>query len=193
MKEGDQVQEGDTIAIVETAEASNEIPAPHDGVIEKFYCKQNETIEVGAHFYRIKLDSDEKSKRADLGEDIESVELTAESQDKEDYVVQEDADSGANMESYEAPAVSSTMTEVILFPTLSSTMTEGIVAEWLVEEGDMVHQGDGIAVIESDKATMEVEAAYDGVIDKLYYQQNETIEVGATFYSIKLDLNKKSK
>ena len=139
VKEGDQVQEGDTIAIVETAEASNEIPAPHDGVIEKFYCKQTRPSKSST--FTVSNWIQTKKQRADLGEDIESVELTAESQDKEDYVVQEDADSGANMESYEAPAVSSTMTEVIfevIFPALSSTMTEGIVAEWLVEEGDMV-------------------------------------------------------
>ena len=40
---------------------------------------------------------------------------------------------------------------------------------------------------------MEVEAADDGVIDKLYYQQNDPIEVGAPFYSIKLVLDEKSK
>jgi pyruvate dehydrogenase E1 component subunit beta len=50
----------------------------------------------------------------------------------------------------------------ILMPQLSPTMEEGTLAKWLVREGDQVRAGDVIAEIETDKATMEVEAAEDG-------------------------------
>ena len=50
----------------------------------------------------------------------------------------------------------------ILMPQLSPTMEEGTLAKWLVREGDLVRAGDVIAEIETDKATMEVEAAGDG-------------------------------
>ena len=50
----------------------------------------------------------------------------------------------------------------ILMPALSPTMEEGKLAKWLVREGDPVRAGDVIAEIETDKATMEVEAADDG-------------------------------
>ena len=49
-------------------------------------------------------------------------------------------------------------------PALSPTMTEGTLARWLVKEGDNIASGDVIAEIETDKATMEVEAIEDGVI-----------------------------
>ncbi len=55
----------------------------------------------------------------------------------------------------------------VLMPALSPTMTEGILARWLVKEGDNVASGDVIAEIETDKATMEVEALEDGVIASL--------------------------
>ena len=55
----------------------------------------------------------------------------------------------------------------ILMPELSPTMEEGILAKWLVGEGDAVRSGDVIAEIETDKATMEVEALDDGTIGKL--------------------------
>lgn len=55
----------------------------------------------------------------------------------------------------------------ILMPALSPTMTDGTLARWLVAEGDAVRSGDVIAEIETDKATMEVEALDDGVIAKL--------------------------
>ncbi|MBT6111869.1 MAG: biotin/lipoyl-binding protein, partial [Rhodospirillales bacterium] len=50
------------------------------------------------------------------------------------------------------------MTTQILMPALSPTMTEGKLAKWLKNEGDTVESGDVIAEIETDKATMEVEA-----------------------------------
>ncbi len=55
----------------------------------------------------------------------------------------------------------------ILMPALSPTMEEGTLAKWLVKEGDTVKPGDVIAEIETDKATMEVEAVDEGVIGRL--------------------------
>jgi pyruvate dehydrogenase E1 component beta subunit len=55
----------------------------------------------------------------------------------------------------------------ILMPALSPTMEEGTLSKWLKKEGDKVTSGDVIAEIETDKATMEVEAVDEGVIGKL--------------------------
>ncbi len=55
----------------------------------------------------------------------------------------------------------------ILMPALSPTMTEGKLAKWLKNEGDAVESGEIIAEIETDKATMEFEAADDGILGKI--------------------------
>ncbi|WP_431284478.1 pyruvate dehydrogenase complex dihydrolipoamide acetyltransferase [Humitalea sp. 24SJ18S-53] len=55
----------------------------------------------------------------------------------------------------------------ILMPALSPTMTEGTLARWLKKEGDTVKAGDIIAEIETDKATMEVEAVDEGILGKI--------------------------
>ena len=55
----------------------------------------------------------------------------------------------------------------ILMPALSPTMTEGTLARWLKKEGDTIRAGDVIAEIETDKATMEVEATDEGVLGKI--------------------------
>ncbi len=55
----------------------------------------------------------------------------------------------------------------ILMPALSPTMTDGKLAKWLKQEGDVVAAGDVIAEIETDKATMEVEAVDEGVLGKI--------------------------
>ena len=55
----------------------------------------------------------------------------------------------------------------ITMPALSPTMEEGKLAKWHVKEGDSVSSGDVIAEIETDKATMEVEAVDEGILGKI--------------------------
>src|SRR3954447_7698514 len=55
----------------------------------------------------------------------------------------------------------------VLMPALSPTMEKGNLAKWLKKEGDKIAPGDVIAEIETDKATMEVEAADEGVLAKI--------------------------
>ena len=59
------------------------------------------------------------------------------------------------------------MATVITMPRLSDTMTEGTVATWLKKVGDKVNEGDILAEIETDKATMEVEAVDEGVMGRI--------------------------
>jgi pyruvate dehydrogenase E1 component beta subunit len=73
----------------------------------------------------------------------------------------------------------------ILMPALSPTMEEGKLAKWLVKEGDTVKPGDVIAEIETDKATMEVEAVDEGVISKLMVAAGtEGVKVNAVIAQI---------
>lgn len=66
----------------------------------------------------------------------------------------------------------------ILMPALSPTMTEGTLAKWTVKKGDMINAGDVIAEIETDKATMEVEAVDEGVLGKVFVKdKTENIAV----------------
>src|SRR5215472_5490851 len=62
----------------------------------------------------------------------------------------------------------------ILMPALSPTMTEGTLARWLKKEGENVKAGDVIAEIETDKATMEVEAVDEGVLGKILVSDGTT-------------------
>jgi len=87
----------------------------------------------------------------------------------------------------------------ILMPALSPTMEDGTLSKWLINEGDKISSGDLIAEIETDKATMEVESIYDGIVGKLLFEEGTEgikvntpigiiIEEGETLE----DLNKKS-
>ena len=69
------------------------------------------------------------------------------------------------------------MATIINMPRLSDTMEEGVVAKWLVKVGDKVEEGDILAEIETDKATMEFECFYEGTILHIGVQEGETSPV----------------
>ena len=71
------------------------------------------------------------------------------------------------------------MTIKILMPALSPTMTEGNLAKWHVGEGDRVNPGDVIAEIETDKASMEVEAVDEGTVGRLLVASGTFIRASA--------------
>jgi pyruvate dehydrogenase E1 component beta subunit len=76
----------------------------------------------------------------------------------------------------------------ILMPALSPTMEEGTLAKWHVKPGDPIRSGDVIAEIETDKATMEVEAVDDGVVDEILVPEGtEEVKVNTPIARLKGD------
>ena len=71
------------------------------------------------------------------------------------------------------------MAEIITMPRLSDTMTEGVVATWLKNVGDKISEGDILAEIETDKATMEFESFHEGVLLHIGIQEGEAAPVDA--------------
>ena len=72
------------------------------------------------------------------------------------------------------------MATQVLMPALSPTMTEGKIAKWLKQEGDIVASGDVLLEIETDKATMEVEAVDEGTLAKILIPEGtEGVKVNA--------------
>ena len=69
------------------------------------------------------------------------------------------------------------MAEVIKMPRLSDTMEEGTVAKWLKQKGDKIEEGDILAEIETDKATMEFESFYDGTLLYIGIEEGDTAPV----------------
>lgn len=69
------------------------------------------------------------------------------------------------------------MAQIITMPRLSDTMTEGVVATWLKKVGDTIKTGDILAEIETDKATMEFESFYDGVLLHIGIQEGQSAPV----------------
>lgn len=71
------------------------------------------------------------------------------------------------------------MADVIEMIQLSPTMEEGVLVEWMKNEGDAVEEGEVLAEVETDKATMEMESFYDGVLLKVLVPAGDAAPVGA--------------
>lgn len=76
------------------------------------------------------------------------------------------------------------MAQIIEMPKLSDTMTVGTLVKWLKKEGDAVKNGDMLAEVETDKATMELESFFDGTLLKIFAPAGSQIEIGAPLAAI---------
>ena len=66
----------------------------------------------------------------------------------------------------------------VLMPRLSDTMEEGVLSQWVKHEGDQVRKGDVLAVIETDKAAMDMEAYDEGVLTRILVAEGASVPIG---------------
>jgi pyruvate dehydrogenase E2 component (dihydrolipoamide acetyltransferase) len=161
---GDKIEEGDILAEIETDKATMEFESFHEGTLLHIGVQAGETAPVDVLLAII----------GDEGEDVSALlnaDLPSE-ETKEEAVVTATA----------APSETEAATipegvEIINMPRLSDTMEEGTVASWLKQVGDAVEEGDILAEIETDKATMEFESFFSGTLLHVGIQVGETAAV----------------
>ena len=168
-KVGDKVEEGDILAEIETDKATMEFESFNEGVLLHIGVAEGDTVPVDVLLAII----------GDEGEDISGL-LNGGSAPADE--VKEEAVPSEVVS--EIPVASSTAAveipegvEVIKMPRLSDTMEEGTVATWLKQVGDVVEEGDILAEIETDKATMEFESFYNGTLLYIGIQEGESSPV----------------
>jgi len=158
-KVGDKIEEGDILAEIETDKATMEFESFHEGVLLYIGVQEGETSPVDKLLAII----------GEEGEDI-SAHLKGKETSAEE-------NSETPIETKDEVATIPDGVQVITMPRLSDTMTDGTVAAWLKKEGDAVEEGDILAEIETDKATMEFECFYEGTILYIGVQEGETAPV----------------
>jgi pyruvate dehydrogenase E2 component (dihydrolipoamide acetyltransferase) len=166
---GDNVEEGDILAEIETDKATMEFESFHEGTLLHIGIPEGEGAPVDALLAII----------GEEGEDISGL-LDGQERAEGDAEKEESKDTDA-----EAPAAASEGgtaevpegVEIVTMPRLSDTMEEGTVASWLKKVGDTVEEGDILAEIETDKATMEFESFYSGTLLYIGIQEGESAPV----------------
>src|SRR6056300_792714 len=165
-KVGDTVSEGDILAEIETDKATMEFESFNEGELLHIGIQEGGTAPVDTLLAII----------GEKGEDISALISGGETPSPavEKVAVQE------NQSEVPSAPVSSEIPEgieIITMPRLSDTMEEGTVAKWNKKVGDTVKEGDILAEIETDKATMEFESFYQGELLHIGLQEGESAPV----------------
>ncbi len=153
-KEGDEVESGDILAEVETDKATMELESYQDGVLLYIGVKEQEAVPVDGVIAVI----------GEKDEDISNLLKDLENGSNGAAPAASASEESGSDNSGEAVDTSGINASVIRMPKMSDTMEEGVIASWIKKEGDEVESGDILAEVETDKATMELEAYEDGTL-----------------------------
>ena len=175
-QKGDKVEEGDILAEIETDKATMEFESFHDGVLLHIGVEEGEGAPVDSLLAII----------GEEGEDIDQLIKEAKNEDssatddaqadtKEENTSSEDESQDQNEDDGDGGVPDGV--EVVTMPRLSDTMEEGTVANWLKSVGDDVEEGEILAEIETDKATMEFESFYSGKLLHIGIDEGESAPV----------------
>jgi pyruvate dehydrogenase E2 component (dihydrolipoamide acetyltransferase) len=168
-KVGDKISEGDILAEIETDKATMEFESFNEGTLLHIGIQAGETAPVDSLLAII----------GNEGEDISALLAGGDAPAAE--APKAEAAPAAETKTEAAPAKAATALPkdviVVTMPRLSDTMTEGTVATWLKKVGDAVAEGDILAEIETDKATMEFESFNAGTLLYIGIQEGNTAPV----------------
>ncbi|WP_435254473.1 pyruvate dehydrogenase complex dihydrolipoamide acetyltransferase [Tenacibaculum sp. A30] len=165
-KVGDKVEEGDILAEIETDKATMEFESFHEGTLLHIGVQEGETAPVDSLLAIIGEEGEDISGLLNGG----NTSAPAEAKTEEAPKVEEPKVASSNTTIPEG-------VKVVTMPRLSDTMTEGTVASWLKKVGDKVEEGDILAEIETDKATMEFESFNEGTLLHIGVQEGESAPV----------------
>ncbi len=165
---GDKIEEGDILAEIETDKATMEFESFHEGTLLYIGIHEGETASVDSLLAIIGNDGEDYKSLLNQSNGSAEVETSVES-------VTEPEKEKSTSEVIAAP----TGVEVITMPRLSDTMTEGTVAKWLKKIGEPIVEGDILAEIETDKATMEFESFHQGTLLYIGVEEGDSATVDA--------------
>ena len=169
-KVGDKVQEGEILAEIETDKATMEFESFYEGTLLYIGIKENETAKVDEPLAIIGSPGDDidsilgnQTVKPQKSDEVDNSELIKEepsenSVTKDENLINDDV-------------------HVISMPRLSDTMEEGTVASWFKKVGDDVEEGEILAEIETDKATMEFESFYSGTLLHIGLSEGDSAKV----------------
>ncbi len=166
-KVGDTISEGDILAEIETDKATMEFESFHEGTLLHIGVQEGETTKVDGLLAIIgEKDEDISALLSNANPEVSGEKGASVSKEKEsENAVTESAD--------ELPEG----VIVVTMPRLSDTMEVGTVASWLKKVGEQVSEGDILAEIETDKATMEFESFQSGALLYIGLQEGDSAKV----------------
>lgn len=186
-KVGDEVKEGDILAEIETDKATMEFEAFDAGTLLHIGIQEGESAPIDSLLAIIGKEGEDISdligggSSSDKKEEAPKEEAKSEEKSEDSEPKEEKKEEPKSEETKETPKAESASLPkgvvVVTMPRLSDTMTDGTVATWLKKVGDKISEGDILAEIETDKATMEFESFNSGTLLEIGIQEGESAPV----------------
>lgn len=174
VKKGDTIKKDQGLITLEGDKATMEIPAPFEGVVEEIQVKVGDKVAQGSVIMKVSTEAvtSESQKPAEKSEPTssqESVELKEEASPAE-------TEADDNNEATSTTATGSP--EDIKIPDIGGAKDVDVI-EILVKKGDTVKKDQGLITLEGDKATMEIPAPFDGVVDEIQVKIGDKVSEGS--------------
>ena len=182
-KVGDKVSEGDILAEIETDKATMEFESFYEGTLLHIAIDEGIAANVDSMLCIIGDENEDISSLIGVEKDessnsqLDLVDQINEQENNEQNDVKENDNSDQSLVKEDILNNDNVKVDYITMPRLSDTMEEGTISTWLKKVGDDVSEGDILAEIETDKATMEFESFYNGKLVHIGVSEGETVKV----------------
>ena len=183
-KVGDKVSEGEILAEIETDKATMEFESFYDGTLLHIEIQEGVPASVdsllciigdeGEDISQHLVSSGEAPQISNDNNQLDLVDQINEQENSQNEVMLNSESENENISEIQNEDGS---IDYITMPRLSDTMEEGTISAWLKKVGDKVSEGEILAEIETDKATMEFESFYEGVLSHIAVQEGQTVKV----------------
>ena len=183
-KVGDKVSEGEILAEIETDKATMEFESFYDGTLLHIEIQEGVPASVdsllciigdeGEDITQYLSSSDQDLQTPNDSNQLDLVDQINEQENSQNEELINPVLENENISEIQNQAGS---IDYITMPRLSDTMEEGTISTWLKKVGDKVSEGEILAEIETDKATMEFESFYEGVLSHIAVQEGQTVKV----------------
>ena len=178
VKVGDVISENDSLILAESDKASVEVPSPVGGTVTAVLVKVGDSISEGTALFEVEAGQSAPS------EAPKDEHQQTKQEPKEEPREEPQAPKAEESKSEPAPsAVSGGASQTHNLPDLGVDSAE--VAEVLVKVGDSITEGQSLLLVESDKASVEVPAPLDGVVEAILVNAGDTVTNGQAFITIK--------
>tara|TARA_R100001039_G_scaffold38516_1_gene40302 strand:+ start:1253 stop:2962 length:1710 start_codon:yes stop_codon:yes gene_type:complete len=164
VKEGDSVQENDSLLVLESDKAAMEIPSPRSGVIKKIIAKVGDEVNKGDEIFSIEVEGDDDASAK--GDSDSQADTKAADKSEARTQEQEPASESEQQPEQEADKPAEKSVELIRVPDIGGDSDVEVI-EIHVKEGDEVKAEDALITLESDKAAMDVPSPASGIVKSL--------------------------
>ncbi len=162
---GEQVSIGDSLLVIESDKASMEVPSSVSGTVVEWLVKMGDSIETDRPLAKIEVSEGLASS------EVVSVSVVDEAIDQQPLA--EKTPLTDNLDSNRAALLFEPVEELILMPDAGG---KGDIIEFYVQPGDSIEEGDLLALVESDKAAMDIPAPFGGMVVELIAQLGQTVQ-----------------